>query len=703
MKTTFGKIFTITCLIAGLALTSPCSKAAMPGQTEQKSIFRSEAIFPVQSQHVHSSAIVELSNGDLLSCWFQGSGERTANDVMIKGARLKKGQAKWSEPFILADTPDHPDCNPTLFIDQKGRLHLIWIVVVANHWENSILKARISSDYLNDGPPKWEWQDLILLKPGEEFAKVLEERFKELKSPELAWAGYAPQYEKQITEAARDPLKRETGWMSRIKPLILPSGRILLPLYSDGYNLSLVAISDDQGDHWKSSGPIVGRGNIQPAIVRKKDGTLVAWMRDNGDAPGRIMKSVSADDGITWSAVQKTALPNPGASVDAIMLKDGNLLMVYNDLENGRYRLAVSLSDDEGETWKWTKYLENEKEGGFSYPTVIETKDGFIHVSYSWSVQKDKTIRHVVFSAAWVKENPVGMTNAEKIGFPKGKKILLLHMDDLGMCPEANQAGEHYIQGGYVSSGAVMMPCPNAKEFIDWAKNHPGADIGVHLTMTSEWKTYRWGPVTDPAKVPGLLDPEGKLYHEVPDVVMHATPQEVETEIRAQIDKMLALGLTPTHIDTHMGTMYGSPEYVAVFFKTAQAYGIPANAIDLSNPEVAGKYRDAGYPVTEDEIDLLNSYKLPKLDNFTSVPNGKTYEMKRVNFLALVNSLNDGLTEIIFHPSVETDNLKSITGSWQQRVWEAQLFSDPVVIDYFRDNGIVLTTWKEIMAKIKRK
>jgi predicted glycoside hydrolase/deacetylase ChbG (UPF0249 family)/predicted neuraminidase len=671
----------------------------MPNQTGQKPFFRSEAIFPVQDKHVHSSAIVELPNGDLLSCWFQGSGERSANDVMIKGARLKKGQSKWSESFVLADTPDNPDCNPTLFIDGKGRLHLIWIVVVANQWEASVLKTKISSDYLHDGPPKWEWQDIILLKPGEEFARAVEERFQELKVPELAWGGYAPPYERQITEAAKDPLKREIGWMTRIKPLALPSGRLLLPLYSDGFNFSLMAYSDDQGDQWKAAGPIVGRGNIQPAIVRKKDGTLVAYMRDNGDAPGRIMKSISVDEGITWTASQKTSLPNPGASIDASMLKDGNLLMVYNDLEDGRYRLAVSLSDDEGETWKWTTYLENNKEGGFAYPTAIQTKDGLIHVSYSSHLKTDKTIKHAVFSAEWIKENSVGITNAEKIGFPKGKKILLLHMDDLGMCPEANESGKYYIQNGYVSSGAVMMPCPNAKEFIDWAKNHPGADIGVHLTLTSEWKTYRWGSVTDPAKVPGLLDPEGKLHHEVPDVVMHATPQEVETEIRAQIDKMLALGLTPTHIDTHMGTLYGSPEYVAVFLKTAESYGIPANAIDLSNPEVAGKYRDIGYPVNQEVIEMINAYKLPKLDNFTSVPNGKTYEMKRAGFLALVNSLNDGLTEIIFHPSVETDNLKSITGSWQQRVWEAQLFSDPVVINYFRDNGIILTTWKEIMEK----
>lgn len=661
--------------------------------------FRSEDLFPAQALHVHSSAITELPNGDLLACWFEGSGERKANDVMIKGARLKKGLTSWSEPFILADTPGNPDCNPTLFIDGKGRLHLIWIVVVANQWESSVLKSKISVDYLGEGAPKWSWQDIILLKPGEDFARAVEQGFQKLESPEQAWAAYAPLYEEQIVQAAKDPLKRETGWMSRIKPLITPSGRILLPLYSDGFNLSLIAVSDDQGDHWKASMPIVGRGNIQPAIVRKKDGTLIAYMRDNGDAPGRIMKSESTDDGMSWSTAQKTSLPNSGSSVDAITLKDGNMVIVYNDLEEGRHRLAVSLSDDEGKTWKWTRYLENNSEGSFSYPTMIETNDGLIHVSYSRSVKKEKTIRHAAFSPSWIRENPAKMTNAEKIGFPGGKKILLLHMDDLGMCPEANQAGQFYISNGFVTSGAVMMPCPTAQEFVQWAKANPGADIGTHLTLTSEWKTYRWGPLSDPSKVPGLLDQQKKLHRDVPDVVIHASQEEVETEIRAQINKMIALGLTPSHIDTHMGTLYGSKEFVKVFLKTAEDYGIPANAIDLTNTEVAAKYREVGYPIDQNVIDLINAYRLPKLDNFTSVPDGKTYELKKANFLALVNSLEPGLTEIIFHPSAESDNLRSITGSWQQRVWEARLFSDPEVISYFRENGIILTNWKEIMKK----
>lgn len=292
-------------------------------------------------------------------------------------------------------------------------------------------------------------------------------------------------------------------------------------------------------------------------------------------------------------------------------------------------------------------------------------------------------------------------TNAEKLGFDKGKKILLLHCDDAGMCEEANIAVQTYSLKEHIQSAAVMMPCPNASEMVEWAINHPKADIGVHLTLTSEWKNYRWGPVTHPAKVPGLIDPEGKLWHDVPEVVMHASAEEVKTEIRAQIDKMINLGYRPSHIDTHMGTLYGSEEYVKVFLETAEEYNIPANAIDLSDPEVRAFYQKAGYPITDEVVEMLAGYKLPKLDNFGSVPGGKTYEEKRENFFNLVNSLKPGLTEIIFHPSIETENLKSITNSWQQRVWEAEMFSDPVVLEFFKTNHIQLTTWTEIMERFE--
>jgi predicted neuraminidase len=365
-----------------------------------------QLIFPLQEQHVHASSIVALPNGDLLVCWFQGSGERTANDVAVKGARLKKGEKQWSKPFLMADTPGHPDCNPMLFMNNNGKLFLVWIVVQANRWENSILKVRTTTDYDGEGAPRWEWQDNILLKPGDEFAKRAEEQFNENTEDNLAWAEYALPYEEMLIEAAKDPKKRETGWMTRCTPTILDNGKILLPLYSDGFNFGLIAISEDDGTTWSSSLPIIGRGLNQPSLVIRKDGSLDAYLRDDGDAPGRIMISHSNDEGYSWTFAKKSDIPNPGSSVEIINLKSGNWLLIYNDVDDGRYSIAAAVSEDEGKSWRRKRNLESVAGGSFSYPSVIQTKDGKIHVTYSYHLSDDeKSIKHISFEEDWVGEN----------------------------------------------------------------------------------------------------------------------------------------------------------------------------------------------------------------------------------------------------------------------------------------------------------
>ena len=182
-------------------------------------------------------------------------------------------------------------------------------------------------------------------------------------------------------------------------------------------------------------------------------------------------------------------------------------------------------------------------------------------------------------------------------------------------------------------------------------------------------------------------------------MVEHATPEEVEIEIRAQVDKSLALGYRPDHIDTHMGTLYGSSAFAAAYTKVAEEYGIPAMVIDVSNPAVVQKLRKQGYPTGEEMLEVINNYQLPKLDFFCSIKRGKTYEEKREKFFAMVQSWSPGLIEIIFHPAEDTDQLKTITNSWQQRVWEAQMFSDPEVIEFLKDEDIIFTNWKEIMKR----
>ncbi len=355
-------------------------------------------IFPLQSEHVHSSSLVELPNGDLLSCWFQGSGERKADDVKIMGARLENGKKIWSKPFIMADTPNFPDCNPVLFLSPVNELFLFWIVIKSNRWEESILKYKRSSTFNKKGTPQWEWQDIILFKPGNKFKDIIQSKFKELPDRGLGWAEYAPLYEKMIVVAAGDKSKRQLGWMTRSKPLVLKSGRILLPIYSDGFNFSLVAYSDDAGNQWNVGEPIVGYGNVQPSLTQKKDGSIVALMRDNGDLPSRVLQSISPDDGEHWSAVEDLKISNPGSSLHTLSLPNGEWLMVNNNLEKGRNALHLNHSKDEGKTWRTIVEIEksDNPEDSFSYPTLIGSKNDEIHLSYSLHKQTKKTIVHAV-------------------------------------------------------------------------------------------------------------------------------------------------------------------------------------------------------------------------------------------------------------------------------------------------------------------
>ena len=374
-------------------------------QKQVSPIVESMLIFPGQEKHVHGSSMVALPNGDLLSVWFYGNGERNSDDVKLMGARLQKGAKTWSDPFLMADTPNLPDCNPVLFLNQKEKLFLVWIAVQSNRWEQSILRVKTTFNYAKAGAPIWEWQDNILLKMDDHFAKEIATKLKQLPSHTFGWAGYAPKYDEMINAAALDPMKRNLGWMTRIKPLLIGENRIVLPLYSDGFNLSIMAISDDQGSTWHPSLPVVGRGPIQPALIRKKNGNIMAFMRDSGDDPPRVHISESADLGETWTPTIKSEIPNT-ASVELLVLKDGRLAFLGNDITDGRYRFQLFLSEDEGKVWKWKIPIENVEpgKGSFSYPSLIQTPDGLLRMTYSSHMGTDqKSIKYVVLDPSKIK------------------------------------------------------------------------------------------------------------------------------------------------------------------------------------------------------------------------------------------------------------------------------------------------------------
>jgi len=293
-------------------------------------------------------------------------------------------------------------------------------------------------------------------------------------------------------------------------------------------------------------------------------------------------------------------------------------------------------------------------------------------------------------------------TWAEKLGYSAGKKILLLHADDIGMCHEANMAAKSYLAAGQIQSAALMVPCPWYNEAVDWYKQNPDYDLGLHLAMNSEWRWYRWGPVAGSDKVPSMVDKEGFLWRDTIETAYKAKPEDVEAEIRAQIERALKLGPRPGHIDTHMGTLYARIDFTKAYLKLAEEYRIPAMVVAQS-PAVIAKFKKKGYPITDESIKLLATYRLPKLDDFNSTTDGKTYDDKCEKFFELVRDLSPGLNEIIFHPSTPSDTLKAITGSWQQRVWEAEMFADPKVQAFLQREGVEFTNWKEIMKRWEEK
>ncbi len=438
------------------ALTAAlCLLSALPCMGSEDALVTME-IFPYVAQHVHGSTIVELPNGDLLAAWFQGSGERWADDVAIMGARLKRGATQWSEPFVMADTPGFPDINPILFMDAQGRLWLMWYTVIANQWETSLLKYRISEDLSrDDGPPLWSWQDVLHVKPGDSAERGIQPNDRFVRSVERQVKEYAEYVTGQTVNSAsvagaagerikawsddllakargRDmvrkgilvddagrrldqplgyPYFRRMGWQTKNKAIVLATGRIAVPLYSDGFSFSLMALTDDGGRTWAFSEPLVGGGNIQPSIAWQPDGTLVAYMRDNGPAPARLHISRSADAGATWSPVRDSELPNPGSGADIVTLANGHWVLAYNDTEDGRHSLAVSLAADQGRTWAHTRHLERDPRGQVAtrshYPSIIQGRDGILHVVYSYhrndrGQDPGKTIKYARFTEGWL-------------------------------------------------------------------------------------------------------------------------------------------------------------------------------------------------------------------------------------------------------------------------------------------------------------
>ncbi len=277
-------------------------------------------------------------------------------------------------------------------------------------------------------------------------------------------------------------------------------------------------------------------------------------------------------------------------------------------------------------------------------------------------------------------------TIAERLGHPRDAKLLIIHADDLGAAHSINAASLDALNKGTISSASIMVPTPWVTEVAKYAKANPNADLGLHLTITSEWETYRWGSVAPADKVPSLLDSTGTFPGDVPPVVARAKPVEVEREIRAQIDRAISLGIRPTHLDSHMGALFASPELFATYVRVARLYRLPFLAL-------RGDRRVSPQPPLLESDVLLDTVIIASPE----VPRGQWKEF----YLKQIANLKPGLTELIVHLGHDDAELQAITvnhepygSAWRQR--DTDVVNSPEFRKALADNRIIVITWRDL-------
>ncbi len=274
---------------------------------------------------------------------------------------------------------------------------------------------------------------------------------------------------------------------------------------------------------------------------------------------------------------------------------------------------------------------------------------------------------------------------AEQLGYPANAKLLIIHADDLAVSHSQDRASFAALDQRAASSASIMVPCPWLTEVAEYAKAHPDADLGLHLTLTSEWKSYRWGPVASRNMVPGLLGPDGNLWPDVPLVTKSAKPAEVEAEIRAQIERAMKAGIRPTHVDSHMGTLF-TPEFFPAYVKVAREYGLPFLAIRADNAPAA-------------MLALLKDTEI--LPNAIVMASDVKSENWSAYYTGVIRSLKPGLTELIVHLAYDDAEMQAVTedhpaygSAWRQR--DFNVITSPEFRALLKDDQVTLIGWNEI-------
>jgi hypothetical protein len=274
-------------------------------------------------------------------------------------------------------------------------------------------------------------------------------------------------------------------------------------------------------------------------------------------------------------------------------------------------------------------------------------------------------------------------TIAERLGYPADSKLLIIHADDLAVSHSEDAASFDALDKHAASSASIIVPGPWLTEVAAYAKAHPDADLGLHLALTSEWKTYRWGTVASKDTVPSLLDPDGYLWPETGPALQHIKAEEAEREIRAQIEHAIALGIHPTHVDSHMGVLFSRPDLFAAYVKVAHEYKLPFLA--LRTPEAARVLSDKD--LVPDSIAIAS-------------PNVTTSGWKDF-YLGIVKGLKPGLTELIVHLAHDDAEFQAISvdhpdygAAWRQRDYDVITSAD--FKKSLEENHVILIRWRDL-------
>ena len=293
-------------------------------------------------------------------------------------------------------------------------------------------------------------------------------------------------------------------------------------------------------------------------------------------------------------------------------------------------------------------------------------------------------------------------TYAEKLGWPAGAKVLILHVDDAGMSAESNAGTIDALEEGSANSFSVMMPTPWVAQIVDYILANPEVDAGLHLTLNAEWDDYRWVPLAGKAAVPGLVDREGALWSSVEQVVEHASADEVGREIAAQLDRALSMGFQPTHLDSHMGTLFASPEFLARYIELGVTNQLPVMFPGGHNYYARQDYGERAGEEARVLGETIWEQGLPVLDDLHNASYGWKRQDKIANYVAAIHGLRAGVTMMIMHCTAESEQFDLISHSGPSRFGDLEAMLSDEVARAINAAGVELTTWRELMQRRRR-